>query len=358
MENIISVKMGKFECPVCHKSANKIASNKTGSVQCAVCSLWYHPPCANVDEGKLDMIYKCVEMGMNSPWSCTVCETGLAKVAKDVKENRARIGNVEASVETMVTKQDQLAEKNISQDRRMDLQDKLLKELQDQLLKAQGGSGEKVLEEIAERGSRERNVICHKCPESPASIPEDARVDDMAGTQGLFDHLGLAMRAEHVLIGVKRLGKIREDGQARPLLLIFRNKQDRDKLLEKSPRLSKANEEYWREINIVADLTQRQRELEQNMFKRAEAQNLARNNDEQSKNLCWKVIGRRGERVLRQVELRHEEMVNTEGKVVLKSQEGSPGQRQRQWAEKRPRSPGSTPPARGGQRSSRFGVRE
>ena len=53
-----------------------------------------------------------------------------------------------------------------------------------------------------------------------------------------------------------------------------------------------------------------------------------------------------------------EEIVNTEGKVVLKSQEGSPGQRQRQWAEKRPRSPGSTPPARGGQRSSRFGVRE
>ena len=98
--------------------------------------------------------------------------------------------------------------------------------------------------------------------------------------------------------------------------------------------------------------------LEQNMFKRAEAQNLARNNDEQSKNLCWKVIGRRGERVLRQVELRHDEMVNTEGKVVLKSQEGSPGQRQRQWAEKRPRSQGSTPSARGGQRSSRFGVRE
>ena len=28
-------------------------------------------------------------------------------------------------------------------------------------------------------------------------------------------------------------------------------------------------------------------------------------------------------------------MVNTEGKVVIKSQEGSPGQRQRQWAEKR-----------------------
>ena len=61
--------MGKFDCPVCHKSAKQIASNKTGSVQCSVCSLLYHPPCANLEEGKLDMIYKCVEMGMNTEQS-------------------------------------------------------------------------------------------------------------------------------------------------------------------------------------------------------------------------------------------------------------------------------------------------
>lgn len=350
--------MGKFDCPVCHKSAKQIASNKTGSVQCSVCSLWYHPPCANVEDGKLEMIFKCVEMGMNSPWSCTVCETGLAKVAKDVKENRARIGNVEASVETVVTKQEQLEEKNKSQDTRMDLQDKIIKDLQDQLSKVQGGSGEKVLEEMAEQGSRERNAVCHKCPESSASVPEDARVDDMVGTQGLFDHLGLALRADQVLIGLRRLGKVRDDGQARPLLLIFKNKQDRDKLLEKAPRLSKDQEGYWRDINIVADLTQRQRQLEQSMFKRAEEQNLARNNDEQSKNLCWKVLGRRGERVLRQVELRQGEMISTEGKVILSpaEEQGGTGERgQMQRREKRPHSPGSTPPARGGRR---FGVRE
>ena len=89
-----------------------------------------------------------------------------------------------------------------------------------------------------------------------------------------------------MLIGLRRLGKVRDDGLARPLLLIFRNKQDRDNLLEKAPTLSKAQEEYWRAINIVADLTQRQRQLDRNMLKQAEDQNLARNNDEQAKNLC------------------------------------------------------------------------
>ena len=103
----------------------------------------------------------------------------------------------------------------------------------------------KCREEMAKWGSRERNVICPKCSKSPADWSEE----------------------------------VREDGQARPSLLIFRNEQERYNLLELAPRLYKAMEEYWREIHIVADLTQRQRQLEQNKFNRAEAQNMARTND-------------------------------------------------------------------------------
>ena len=205
--------MGKFDCPVCHKTANKVASNKTGSVQCSVCSLWYHPPCAQVEDGKLEMIYKCVEMGMNSPWSCTVCETGLAKVAKDVKENRARIGNLETRVEAIENSKEQTEEKNKSQDTRMDLQEKMIKELQDRLAQSEGGSGEKVLEEINERGSRERNLVVHSCTESGATEEQELKEDDMEGIQGLFDQLGLRMNVDNVLIGVRRLGKVRTDGQ-------------------------------------------------------------------------------------------------------------------------------------------------
>ena len=100
----------------------------------------------------------------------------------------------------------------------------------------------------------------------------------------------------------------------------------------------------------MADLTKRQRELEQSMFKRAEERNLARSTEEKSKNLCHKVLGRRGERVIRVVEMREEEMINEEGKVVLK-EERNRGDQERN---KRSRSPGSTPPAR---RSVRAGGR-
>ena len=342
--------MGKFDCPVCHKSANKIPSNKAGSVQCAVCSLWYHPPCAKVDEGKLEMIYKCVEMGMNSPWSCTVCDTGLAKVARDVKENRARIGNVESSVETLVTKQEQLEEKNSSQDTRLDLQERMIKELQGQLKSVQGGSGEKVLEEINERGSRERNLLVHKCTESGAVDEKDLKEDDMEGVQSLFDQLGLKMSVDNVLIGVRRLGQIRTDGQSRPLLLIFKRKEDRDMMIDRAPRLSREQDEYWRNISVVADLTLKQRQMEQAMFKQAEELNLARSTEEKSKNLVHKVLGRRGERVLRQVELRPGEIVSQDGRVMMEGEEEG-RKRKRQNS-----GPGQSPPARRVRAGRRFGV--
>ena len=316
--------MGKFDCPVCHKSAKQIASNRTGSIQCAVCSLWYHPPCARVEDGKLEMILKCVEMGMNSPWSCTVCETGLAKVAKDVKENRARIGNLEVGAETMGAKLEQLEDKNKSQDTRMDLLEKQNKELQDQLEKFQGGSGEKVLEEINERGSRERNLLVHKCSESSAREEQEGREDDMEGVQSLFDQLGLRMSVDNVLLGVRRLGQIRTDGQARPLLLIFKRKEDRDMMIERAPRLSRERDEYWQNITVVADLTAKQRQMEQAMFKKAEELNLTRSAEEQAKNLVHKVLGKRGERVLRQVQLRPGEVISQEGKVIMEEEGLSP----------------------------------
>ena len=66
--------MGKFDCPVCGKTANKCESNKAGSVACNLCELWYHPPCAKVDPAMVKLITDCIELnGISSPWSFGVC---------------------------------------------------------------------------------------------------------------------------------------------------------------------------------------------------------------------------------------------------------------------------------------------
>ena len=122
-------------------------------------------------------------------------------------------------------------------------------------------------------------------------------------------------------------------------------------LLDRAPRLSRHPEEEFRNISIVADLTQKQRKLEQDMFRKAEKLNRERSDDQISKDLVHKVLGRRGERVLRQVELRDKETVNELGKVVL--MEDSRGQEADQRKRAASRSPGQTPPARRGFGGSR-----
>ena len=161
----------------------------------------------------------------------------------------------------------------------------------------------------------------------------------------------LGMVARDVLLGWRRLGQKNSDNQPRPLLLIFKTKADRDRMLDRAPGLSRNRDEEYRSISIVADLTQKQRKLEQEMFNRAEKLNLERSPEKISKNLVHKVLGRRGERVLRQVELRDREMVNEQGKVVDIEQ----GEDFRTNMGKRgaTRSPGNSPPSR-----RRFGGRE
>ena len=341
---VTSKKMpGKFDCIVCKKTAAKCPSNKAGSLQCSVCSLWFHPPCASVEEGTMTLINQCVAAGMPSPWICTVCGSGLAKVAADVKLNTAKIGNIEKKVETMhgdvtrLKEERELMKKNIE----------ALEEKVETMSKASSNnSGEKVLEEVNDRASRERNVVFHRCPEYHDE--SKAKEGDLDGIRGLFAQVGLSdMDPGEVLLGWRRLGKRNDPDSARPLLVIFKNKADREKLLERAPRLSRNPDEFYRNISIVPDLTQKQRVMEQQMFKQAEQSNLKRSGDQVAKNLVNKVLGRRGERVLRVVEMREDEEINETGRVVRKGTTWVRGPNP--TTQKRGRegvsSPGRSPPA-------------
>jgi hypothetical protein len=320
-----------------------------------------------VDSGMLDLIQKCLDLNMASPWACSVCTTVWTKITKEIKQVANKAASNENRIGVLESSEEQLRVENADMK-------STIKKLEDRMTKVEqeksDNSGEKMLEEISERGSRERNIVCHNCPESDSTGKEEIEEDDWRGVQGLLDHLGTGLTADRALLGVRRLGKTRTDETSRPLLLIFRQKSDRDLLLEKAPRLSKDQDEYWRKISVVADLTKKQRELEQSMFKRAEERNLTRSTEEQAKNLCHKVLGRRGERVIRVVELREWEMISGEGKVIHKEesdrgtnqptgQERSRGATQStgQESRKRSRSPGTTPPARRTVRAGRGGGR-
>ena len=78
--------MGKNNCPVCKKTANLVASNKSCSVQCSVCDLWFHPPCADMTTEVYEYIKKGKKHGLPNVWSCHVCSTAWTSIEKRVKE--------------------------------------------------------------------------------------------------------------------------------------------------------------------------------------------------------------------------------------------------------------------------------
>ena len=128
--------------------------------------------------------------------------------------------------------------------------------------------------------------MLHNRLESSASGLEEVQHDNMMGVQSLFNELGLRkLASKEVLVGCRRLGQ-KKDNHHRPLLLIFKTRIDGGaKLLVRAPRLSRHQEEEFRNISIVANLTQKRRKLEQDMFKCAEKLNLERSSDIISKKL-------------------------------------------------------------------------
>ena len=117
--------------------------------------------------------------------------------------------------------------------------------------------------------------------------------------------------------------------------VVLRRKEDRDLVLSNSHKLSHTDEEQWRKISVVSDLTKLQRKEEADLRRQASAKNLNRSKEEVEKGEAWKVVGKRGCKRIQLVQLFRDEIVLETGEVRMKvgTDVGS----------KRVRSPGQSP---------------
>ena len=255
-------------CGVCSKSAKRIPSNKSGTVDCSVCGNWWHPVCVELDDAKIVMINDAVEVFGEHSWKCKACQTGLGKLAKEVRVLAVRM----EKVENVATNAQNEASKNAAD---IEVLKKQVQELSGKVTKVQDSNeentGEAVLSEVTERSSRERNLILHGCEESDNK-------GDLEGFAGLLSKIGTCLGATDVL-AVRRLGEVREKGTERdsnrPLLAVMKSKNDRDEVLAAAPKLAKDSDAYFSRISIKADLTKNQRLEEASLYRQGKERNLA-----------------------------------------------------------------------------------
>ena len=103
---------------------------------------------------------------------------------------------------------------------------------------------------------------------------------------------------------------------ARPILLGFKFTADLELILDRSWMLGQTNNKTAKDINIVRDLTAKQRQREADMVTEASRKNLERSQEEVEQNIVYKIVGRKGEKREIKVTLRLGEKLGDAGNVV------------------------------------------
>jgi len=299
----------KTTCVGCRKAFNK----SEYCVICGSCNYWYHKTCS----GMAEEVFKCVDNyykeNGSTFWSCQPCATYSKGITARIREMDKRLEGVEKHQD----EQDSRMEK-------MEMQvERLSREVQSSEDKAEEAVGRKeknLYEELRERELRKKNVVFHGVGELQAEKSTwEERVEwDKKSCLNIFSALALDMGVEAIRF-TRRLGEKGKD--PRPLLTGFHTETERAKLLKNAKKLEST---VFKDVNVVPDLTKRQREEEAELKKEADKKNKNLSESDKAKNLQWAVVGARGERRLTKVQIQ---------------QEGVGGNRRGGWREDRERGP-------------------
>lgn len=320
-------KLGKIMCLVCKTTSAKVASNKHGSVQCATCDRWFHPPCVNMSEDLYTALQKIQEAGQQPMWACLACDSATAKLQKIANAQEKRLDGVEKTQKELKDQQEKAEAREQARDRKMEHQEAELRKLREKVDKMAEDTGSNAIKEMDERESKTNNLVFHHILEGREREGIDKKEEDMASVQKVLDYLKVKVVVREETRLCRRMGEVKGRGEGqeedpRPLLIGFKYRNDVEEILANCPNLRKAREETLRAVSIVKDLTLKQRKNEEEMKKRVMRKNLTRKEEEVQGGLVWKMLGRRGERREVQVKLWDGETVNQEGWVVREGDEG------------------------------------
>ena len=171
------------------------------------------------------------------------------------------------------------------------------KEAEDKMKRqVQENAATAVFSEMRDRDNRRNNIVVHGLPEPDAKIKEkNSRIaKDMKKIQDLFSKLEVEVVADEAVKYARRLGE-QPVGKTdpRPLLIGFKTLDSKLTVLDNSRKL--AEDDNWKDVFVISDLTKRQREEESRMRQEADRLNGERS-EEDAKKWLWKVVGRREKR--------------------------------------------------------------
>jgi hypothetical protein len=153
---------------------------------------------------------------------------------------------------------------------------------------------EELRAEMTRREERRKNVMVHGLHESTAREGKLRLEADKEQLDEIFTVLDVNISAEHNVEFCRRVGERSEN--PRPLIVGFYTEWAKDTVLKNTKKLMRS---VFDKVSVVPDLTEHQRRAEKEMTSEAERRNREElNEDDLSKNLHWRVVGKKGQRRL------------------------------------------------------------
>ena len=267
---------------------NKKFTKSDYCVQCVVCSLWIQKSCSGLSDEGFKFISDQIQATGMAYWACKPCTSYAMGINHRVKQMEEKMTAMQHSMDSNTA-----AVKEV--ERKVEKLDSKLQEKEEDLEKIVKKTEFNIYDEMRERETRRLNVVFHGVGEKESEegdTGKDRAEWDRKSCGNIFAALKLDM-TEEALKFCRRLGEKGED--PRPLLAGFHTEMERSKLLRNARNLEKT---AFKNVNVSADLTKKQRDEEKEMWKEAENRNENLSESDRSKNLQWLVVGARGEKRL------------------------------------------------------------
>ena len=259
------------------------------AVKCALCDLWVHKSCENMDDATFNVLDLQNQMGQCF-WTCKSCHSFAFKFEKRMKDIDKRLQLIEDKLPKVECDVTEIKTEIASLKSGMDND-------QDKFIQIQSNAVDVVFEEMRDRESRKSNVVIHNLAEPPISVKSgtDRIAKDKVAVQDLCKVIGVDIDNVSAIKFAKRIGAKQDNpDEHRPLLVGFMSDETSHNVLDLSSGLKDLGDP-WTNVNVIQDLTKKQRSEEKKMREEAAKRNKELSEDD-AKNWLWKVVGRRGER--------------------------------------------------------------
>ena len=267
-------------------ACNKKCTGSQASVLCQLCSLWCHKECANLSTAVFKSLALQVKEVGTAYWACKSCLSFAAKTNLLLKNMNTQLTAMDSKITQNVV-DIQTNKKNIEK------MDSGLKKVERSVENVKKQVEEEMFEEMRERESRRLNVVVHGLEEQDGTGEGRERAEkDKEECGKIFASIEAGVRRDQIKF-CRRIGERSRD--PRPLIVGLTSEDTKRRLLDRARNLQNSR---YENMNIVADLTRRQRQEEVKMREDAEKRNRNLTEEDRSKNLKWMVVGRKGEKRL------------------------------------------------------------